>query len=250
MLMRVLSSSDVLSHCRTALAILACAAGPAYAGDDVQQRVIDAARERLSEHAERLRLADPVFHVTAAPRDGSSPPRPCSAPIEIETVSDSHLSRMRFAAVCNAAEAWRIEYVVRAVVSANVVVARADAPARQPIPAERLEVSRRELSGTLQPVSTIEEVAGLASRRALRSGQIVDARWLIQPLLVRRGERVDILARNAGVEVRVAAEAMHDGRRGEEVEVRNLKSGKLIRARVVGAGVVEPVDIATSSTSQ
>ncbi|HLS81614.1 MAG TPA: flagellar basal body P-ring formation chaperone FlgA [Steroidobacter sp.] len=258
--MRVSSPADSLNQRRTPaapllwsaallIALLAADASP-RAAQNVQALVVEAARERLSERAQRAGLANPSFEIEVAPRGDAPTGETCAQRVTVEIVSDAHPSRMRLDAVCNAAPGWRTEYVVRAAIFADAVVAVADAPANQPILPEQLAVRRRELSGAQQALSSIEEVAGLISRRALRRGQLVDARWLIQPLLVRRGERVDIVARNAGVQVNVAAEAMEDARRGELVRVRNLASGKIIRARVIGEGMVEPIDIPMSSASQ
>lgn len=229
--------------------MIACAASPVGA-TNVQSLVTEAALEHLQAQARQLRLLEPRFRLEAQPRDGSPATRACARAVQIETLSDRHPARMRFAAVCNAEPAWRTEYVVRAAVSAQVLVARVDIPAHQPIAAEQLELRRRDLSVPLAAVSYVEEAEGLASRRALRSGQIVDRRWLIQPLLVRRGERISIVAHSAGVQANVAGIAMDDARRGETLRVRNVASGKIIRTRVIGKGAVEPISMSNSSASE
>jgi flagella basal body P-ring formation protein FlgA len=82
----------------------------------------------------------------------------------------------------------------------------------------------------------------------LRSGQLINRRWLIEPVLVKRGANVTIVARNAGVSVQVAGEALAAGRRNEIVQVRNKTNGRIIRARVIGENEVEPV-ISTDSAA-
>ncbi len=102
--------------------------------------------------------------------------------------------------------------------------------------------ARRDASGTAGALSDIEAVAGKASQRPLHRGQLIDSRWLIEPILVKRGATVSIVARNVGVEVQVPAEAVEEGRRNDIIRVRNTMNGQVIRARVIGDNAVEPAD--------
>jgi flagella basal body P-ring formation protein FlgA len=150
---------------------------------------------------------------------------------------------MRFGAVCTDVPGWRSEYIVHGAIEADVVVVASDIVAGQPIAAEQLERARRDASGTPGMLSNIEAVVGKASQRPLHRGQLIDRRWLVEPVLVKRGASVNIVARNIGVEVRVPAEALEDGRRNEVVRVRNAQNGQIIRARVIGDNAVEPADL-------
>ncbi|HVZ36622.1 MAG TPA: flagellar basal body P-ring formation chaperone FlgA, partial [Polyangiaceae bacterium] len=105
--------------------------------------------------------------------------------------------------------------------------------------ATQLARDRRDISMAPDATSDIGAIVGQASRRAIRAGQVVASRWLVKPVLVRRGSAVDIVARNAGVEVRVAGEVQENGRRGEIVRVRNVTNGNVITARVIDEHTVE-----------
>lgn len=145
---------------------------------------------------------------------------------------------MRFAALCNGEKR---EVVVRATIAADVVVATEDLKAGQPIDASALKRERRDVTNTPGAIAVIEDVAGKTSRRVLKAGQVVDRRWLNQSVLVKRNAKVTIVARNAGVEVHVAAEALQAGKRGEVISVKNSANGTVIRARVIAQDTVEPV---------
>ena len=71
---------------------------------------------------------------------------------------------------------------------------------------------------------------------------------LTAQLLVKRGEAVRIVARNEQIEVSMAGEAMDPGARGALIRVRN-QNGNIIKARVTGAGTVEPADLPVSIQS-
>lgn len=72
----------------------------------------------------------------------------------------------------------------------------------------------------------------------MRSGQ------LSNPVLVKRGDAVTMIARVEGIEVSTAGEALDAGGEGTIVRVRNASSGQVVRMRVAGPGTVEPVDAA------
>ena len=57
--------------------------------------------------------------------------------------------------------------------------------------------------------------------------------------LVKRRDVVRIVARSRFLRVSATGEALQDGRRGQFIRVRNLRSGRVIVARVVDAGMVE-----------
>ncbi len=69
-------------------------------------------------------------------------------------------------------------------------------------------------------------------------------------MLVKRGSAVQIVARAGGVQVTHAGESLDSGARGQAVRVRNLASGKVIDARVVSHGVVEPISSAPMPQSR
>jgi flagella basal body P-ring formation protein FlgA len=80
----------------------------------------------------------------------------------------------------------------------------------------------------------------------MRAGELVRTRMLAATLLVRR-DAVAILVRSGPVEVRNAGEALEAGREGQVLRVRNSATGRVIRARVLGEGMVEPVQVDTPS---
>ena len=57
--------------------------------------------------------------------------------------------------------------------------------------------------------------------------------------LLRRGDPVVLLSRIGGVEVRVAGRVLGQPGAGGTVSVENTESRRVVRGRVVGAGVVE-----------
>jgi flagella basal body P-ring formation protein FlgA len=211
----------------------------------VDARVEATARDWLAGEADAKGLSEPVFEVKAT----AARPQPlpiCAQPLSVDALDTRTLARLRFAVVCPEPDGWQREWVVRAAVSAMVVVATRDVPANQALAHEDLSIERRRLTDLANAVSVPEDAVGQSSSRTLRSGQPLQARWLAAPLLVRRGDSVTIVAGQGGIQVQAAGEALEAGRLRQVVRVRNSTSGRLIRARVIDHGVVEPEGMAST----
>lgn len=218
-----------------------------------QAEVEIAARHVLEAKAEQAGWLEPRFELTVlesqANRQGSEPPA-CKQPLRVEPVETRHVTRMRFAAHCDDEAGWQRDAVVRAKVMARVVVMAADVPAGRAIQDADLALEVREVSTAPDAVSDTLAVVGLTSRRSLQMGQLVSSRVLLTPVLVQRGQPVTIDARNGDIAVSVAGEALDNGRLREVIRVRNVTSGKVIRARVVDVGKVEPETMVASPPAQ
>jgi flagellar basal body P-ring formation protein FlgA len=217
-----------------AVADVACAAAPA----PLEARVEQAARALLLEQASTAGLRSPVVAVTLMSRDLATT---CAADAAITALDTRSISRMRFVVSCDATSGAAVELIVRGSIAADVVITTTEVKANRSFTSAQLTLARRDVPSGMQVSSDIDALVGKSSRRVLRAGQLIDQRWLIEPVLVQRGANVAIVARNAGVQVNVAGIATEPGRRGEIIAVRNNATGKLIQARVVAEGVVEPV---------
>ena len=87
-------------------------------------------------------------------------------------------------------------------------------------------------------IRTADEAARAKLRRAVRVGEPIRRAWLEVPPMVRRGDRVRMVARRGLVELTAAGEALADARHGDTVRVRNLASRKVVSGRVDSANLV------------
>lgn len=225
-----------------------CSCAVLAAGPDIPGRVESSARRLLAEQARLKGLLEPTFEIAVV--NNSQPLQPCRSTVTVESVDTQYLTRMRFKATCPDSDGWRRDWIVHAEVSAKVLVAAADVPANQPLVKADLMQARHKLTDMGEAVSTFDAAVGLSSTRALRTGQLVQARFLGLPLLIKQGDSVNIMARSGAVEVNVSGEAMDRGRRGDIIRVRNTSTGKIIRARVLGGALVEPENMPGSSSHQ
>lgn len=210
------------------------------ASPSIPMQIEQAARAELERQMAASGLTEPQFDVAVVTRRAAPP---CAQSVVIETLDTRSPQRMRFLARCNDTPGWRLEYVVRARVSAMVAVAAAPVAPNEALTDAQVTIERRDISNVADPITTPEEAVGQMSRRMLRPGDILRSGQLSSPVLVKRGDAVVMTARRDGIEVSTAGEALDQGSRGSVIRVRNANSGQVVRMRVAEAGVVEPLDM-------
>lgn len=88
-------------------------------------------------------------------------------------------------------------------------------------------------------LQSMDEIQGLAARRPLPAGTVLNPSQVISPHLVRRGDRVTLVNVLGPIQVEMLGEAVTDAARGERVRVRALNSDKIIEGWVESASVVK-----------
>lgn len=232
---------------RWLLAVVAIFCLPSASAAAVAGWVEQAARQLLGEQALRAGLSRPLVEVRVASQSGS--PVACRQPT-VEPVDTRNPGRLRFAVHCPGDDGGRQEFIVRAKISAEVLVATGPLPFGRALTAEDLARERRDLPNLHDALSDPAMAVGLALKRSLRPGQMLLRPMLVVPLLVHRGEAVRIVARSGAMEVSNAGEALENGQADAAIRVRNTGTGKVIRARVVAGGIVEPVDLPINTMPQ
>ncbi|MGJ9417745.1 flagellar basal body P-ring formation chaperone FlgA [Massilia sp. CMS3.1] len=225
---------------RAACVLVLLSTLPAFAAPSITSQVEEAARAQLEKQAAASGLADARFELTVVP------PRVapnCPGPVEVDTLDTRQASRMRFAVRCPQAGSSRLEYIVRARISASVVVVAAAIAANELLTDLHLAIAQRDITTIADPVVATQDAVGQTSRRSLRAGDVLRSSSLTAPVLVKRGDAVVMIARIEGIEVSTAGEALDAGAKGTTIRVRNSTSGQTLRMRVTAPGTVEPAEM-------
>jgi flagella basal body P-ring formation protein FlgA len=101
-------------------------------------------------------------------------------------------------------------------------------------------IAEEDLVQRVMPISRLKgrylddpgKAVGKAARRTIRAGQVVSADLLREPVVMRRGQKVMILAASDCLVVKVPGEALENGGLGDTVKVRNIMSRRTVIARV------------------
>ncbi len=123
---------------------------------------------------------------------------------------------------------------------ARVAVPVAPAPRGTVIDPQAVQWQWIDLAAS--PPGLVSDPGSLQDMRPVRDlppGEPLARRDLEPQPLVRRGDLVDLVMRRGGVEAIVRVECRQDGVLDQAVSVRNPLNGKLLVARVAGAGLVK-----------
>lgn len=116
-----------------------------------------------------------------------------------------------------------------------VVVAARELNRNERITRRDLRLSRQNLADL--PASVFADPAlavGRCVTLKIPAGDALRQDRLANPPLVRRGDRIRLVARSGPLKVVTDGTAKEDGAKGEQIRVENLRSGKVITARVTG----------------
>jgi flagella basal body P-ring formation protein FlgA len=89
------------------------------------------------------------------------------------------------------------------------------------------------------PVADKELVIGMELKYPLTTGSAFSMDSLTKPLLVQRGDLVQLVAESKNLRIRQQGEALQDGALGKVIDVRNNSSEMVIQAEVISSGKVK-----------
>jgi len=87
--------------------------------------------------------------------------------------------------------------------------------------------------------SNANELVGMAAKKNIRVGSVLGNRDIIPPTMIKKGDRVDILAKTGEIEIRMSGKALNSGAEGEQIRVTNLSSKRKLQATVIKPGLVK-----------
>ncbi|MGE0082156.1 MAG: flagellar basal body P-ring formation chaperone FlgA [Thiohalomonadaceae bacterium] len=190
--------------------------------------------------AETADFAVPA-HIEPSPLDPRLRLSLCERPLEAFFPAGSRKQgNITVGVRCTGAAPWSIYVPAKVQVYDRVVVAARPLSRGSLLAAGDVEV--RELDVTALAggyLSSPEQVVGRSLRRNVQFGAAIGPGMIELPKIIRRGERVQILARTAGMEVRMEGEALEDGAEGEVIRVRNRSSRRSVEGLVTGPGMIE-----------
>ena len=88
-------------------------------------------------------------------------------------------------------------------------------------------------------VTDFDRLAGRVAGRYIRKGTVITPTLLAMPRVLIAGSPVTLVAESGGITIRAEGVALEAGRIGYVIRVRNARSGKIMRGRVVDEKTVQ-----------
>lgn len=213
----------------------------ADAAAQVHQAVENHLRVMLDQQAARQNWQGmQLRYDISVPASAASLPR-CSETLQVQATGDapSAMERQQLQIRCPDSPDWSLSATGQAHVFLPAVHAEGIIDRGQTLTANDLKLQRINIAKARRGYyNRLEDVIGQAAKRRIRAGQTITPALLEQAMAVKRGEPVKIVASDEGIEASASGEALSDGQPGEVIRVRNVRSGKVIDAKVLEEGVV------------
>jgi flagella basal body P-ring formation protein FlgA len=115
-----------------------------------------------------------------------------------------------------------------------VAIAARELSPGQSIEPDEIRWEKRRLSSTLHlPIHETGFLEGKKPRTTIPAGQILTEDLLIKVPLIKRGDTITLIFQDDRIRVKTQAKSLASGMRGDQIQVMNLDSKKVLRAEIL-----------------
>ena len=164
---------------------------------------------------------------------------PCPNAIKTSGGNSTKLARQQLTLECPSTDGWPVKVSTDLQVFLPVVISTGVIDRGATITATSLKREDMDIAKAIRGFyHRTDEVTGMSAKRRIRANQVLSPDLIDSPQLIKRGEKVQIIANQDGIKAAMAGEALEKGGLGDVIRVKNVSSGKTIEAKVIEAGVV------------
>ncbi|MFI3186773.1 MAG: flagellar basal body P-ring formation chaperone FlgA [Methylococcaceae bacterium] len=180
------------------------------------------------------------YEVSVTPLDSRLNLPQCAEPLDTFTPTDLiKAGRITIGVRCNVEKKWTI--FTSAIIKTYQIIVVLSKPVQRGeiIIRQDLALEKRETSNLREDfVTELEQVENKQATRQLNAGSIISLKNLVEPKLIKRGDKIVISSTQADFSIRMSGVAMMDGTKGQLIRVKNQNSGRVINATVIEPGLV------------
>lgn len=165
----------------------------------------------------------------------------CDRPLTTRRESPTQpVGRTTVRVSCEGSSPWSVFVPAQVHLFREVIVARRPLARESLIEQADVALAERDVGLLTQGYLTaFDQVLGNKVTRSVLPDQVLPPTYLTAAEIVRKGDQVVISAKNSTINVRMFGEALSDGALGAQIRVKNQRSGRTVKARVMGPGQVE-----------
>ncbi len=158
----------------------------------------------------------------------------CTSPLKAQLPYAGKLSHSIIVSVsCEGEQPWSLHVPVSIRIFKEIAVAARPMAQGEVLDDAGVEMQRREVSRLGGGYLLQEEKAiGFVTRRPLQMGQALLSTYLKAPTVIKRGQKITLLAKLDNFEVRSTGEALTDGAVGDRIKARNRHSKRVVEGIV------------------
>jgi len=197
--------------------------------DDVRQAAASFVRQRMQTEAG----SGGTVHVEAGALDARLRLAPCTKPLQAFIPGALRATPRLTVGVRCAQPAWTVYVPVQLETELQVLVLQRALPRNSPVQPLDVKSERRRVPGIAASyITEAGQLAGRHLRNTAAPGTALTVELMAADVLVKRGQRVTLIASAGSLEVRAEGEAVSDAMPDGRVRVLNLNSHRVVEGRV------------------
>lgn len=159
----------------------------------------------------------------------------CQTPLAFEIYGKQELKgRITLKASCSS-ENWFLYLGAQIKDFVKVVIAAQSIPRNTYLMPKHLKLIEKDIGSIHQGYYTnIKSLIGAKTTRSIKGGSLLSPYSIKLQQLVTKGDKVSIVAKTSSLEVKMPGIALQSGNLGQQVKVKNSRSGREIQAVVTG----------------
>ena len=207
--------------------------------DQVSQSIQQTLGARVTAMAAEMGLKEYQYNIETNQLDSRLSLSACKQPLGITMPDTLSLGRSQIRVSCSDKKAWALNVPVNINLITQVVVLNQPVSRGMALESHHLDYRNINISQLRNGYFLKKElVIGKQSKRALSGETVLNGHLVLPALLIQKGDRVMIMAKKGAMSVKMPGEAMNNGRKGKQIRVKNIRSNRIVRAKVVDSGLV------------
>ena len=164
----------------------------------------------------------------------------CTTPLETYSHKNQIVAGLLSIGVrCNGKHRWSLFNSAKLTIFKKVLMLKHDLKRNAIISKENVSLEKLSTTKLHRGYFTdYKQIKNLLATRNLRAGVILRPSHLTTARLVKKGEKVTILASSPSFSIKMHGRALMDGSLGEQIRVKNNKSKKIIEGTIIKAGII------------
>lgn len=166
---------------------------------------------------------------------------PCHQPLKVSaTAKELRPGPITLKVSCDGEKPWLIHLRVNVHLYRTVLVLTHTLPRGALLTDDAITMEKKDVSHLNGRYMSDKSLAvGKILKASVAAGTLLHHEQLLPPKMIHKGDEVSIRTAHPLIDVGVPGVALSDGEEGQQISVRNTRSGQVVRGRVAAPGVVE-----------
>jgi flagella basal body P-ring formation protein FlgA len=160
----------------------------------------------------------------------------CSKPFDVGFAADANKEKISSVQLtCAETTAWNVFVPVSVRVETSVIIAKHLIPAKQAITEDDIDYAKKDVNQLfLGFYKDKQNVIGQEASTIIQAGTVLTSKNLQSPVLVHRGQSIELVVERGAIVVSMRGVAQSDGRMNSVITASNPVSKRVVDAVVVG----------------